>query len=90
MFWQLLVDGILLSTVAFAGALRAVRESGRDGIGLAGKPRGPARVSSVTPDAGVIAATALLTMGIGLAIGVVSAWQSVAMRVDEGLRPGRG
>ena len=32
----------------------------------------------MTPDAGVIAATALLTMGIGLAIGVVSAWQSVA------------
>ena len=44
----------------------------------------------MTPDAGVIAATALLTMGIGLAIGVVSAWQSVAVRVDEGLRPGRG
>jgi hypothetical protein len=44
----------------------------------------------VTPDAGVIAATALLTMGIGLAIGVVAAWQSVAaLRVDEGLRPGR-
>ena len=37
-----------------------------------------------------IAATALLTIGIGLAIGVVSAWQSVAVRVDEGLRPGRG
>ena len=44
----------------------------------------------MTPDAGVLAATALLTMGIGLAMGVVSAWQSVAVRVDEGLRPGRG
>ncbi|HEV8235586.1 MAG TPA: ABC transporter permease, partial [Gemmatimonadaceae bacterium] len=89
-FWQLLVDGILLSTVAFAGALplawgiiRVVTAS------LVGS-RGPARFPSVTPDAGVIAATALLTMGIGLAIGVVSAWQSVAVRVDEGLRPGRG
>jgi predicted permease len=37
----------------------------------------------------VIAAMLLLTIGIGLAIGVVSAWQSVAVRVDEGLRPGR-
>jgi ABC-type antimicrobial peptide transport system permease subunit len=53
-------------------------------------PRGPARFPSGTPDAGVIAATALLTMGIGLAIGVVSAWPSVAVRVDEGLRRGRG
>jgi predicted permease len=44
----------------------------------------------VTPDAGVLAATALLTVYIGLAMGVVSAWQSVAARVDEGLRPGRG
>jgi predicted permease len=44
----------------------------------------------VTPDAGVLAATALLTVGIGLAMGVVSAWQSVAVRVDEGLRPRRG
>jgi predicted permease len=44
----------------------------------------------VTPDAGgVLAATALLTVVIGLAIGVVSAWQSVAVRVDQSLR-GRG
>ena len=44
----------------------------------------------MTPDAGVIAATALLTVCIGLAIGVVSAWQSVTVRVDESLRRGRG
>ncbi len=44
----------------------------------------------MTPDAGwVLAATALLTVVIGLAIGVVSAWQSVAVRVDQSLR-GRG
>jgi hypothetical protein len=46
--------------------------------------RGSARFPSVTPDAGVIAAMALLAIGIGLAIGVVSAWQSVAVRVDQG------
>jgi predicted permease len=45
---------------------------------------------TVTPDAGVLAATALLTLLIGLAMGVVSAWRSVAARVDECLRPGRG
>jgi predicted permease len=44
----------------------------------------------MSPEAGVIAATALLTMGIGLAIGVVSAWRPVAVPVDEGLRTGRG
>ena len=44
----------------------------------------------MTPDAGVIVATALLTVGLGLAIGVVSAWRSVSAPVAEGLRPGRG
>lgn len=89
-FWQLLVDGILLSAVAFAGAVpfawgivRAVRASLV--VGLVA-PKFP----TVTPDAGVLAATALLTLLIGLAMGVVSAWRSVAARVDECLRPGRG
>jgi len=86
-FWQLLVDGILLSAAAFAvavplawGITRAVRAS---------LVFGQARFPAVTPDARVIAATALLTVCIGLAIGVVSAWQSVAVSVDESLR-GRG
>jgi predicted permease len=89
-FWQLLVDGILLSAVAFAAALPLAWGIIRVVTASLVSPRGPATFPSVTPDAGVIAATALLTMGIGLAIGVVSAWQSVAVRVDEGLRPGRG
>ena len=89
-FWQLLLDGILLSAVAFAGAVplawgivRAVTASLMVGL-LALK------FPTVTPDAGVLAATALLTLLIGLAMGVVSAWRSVAARVDECLRPGRG
>jgi predicted permease len=89
-FWQLLVDGILLSAVAFAGAvplawgiIRAVTASL-----MLGRMAG--RFPTVTPDARVLGATALLTVVIGLAIGVVSAWQSVVVRVDEGLRPGRG
>jgi predicted permease len=89
-FWQLLLDGILLATVALAGAVplawtivRAVTASLLFG-------RTSSKFSTLTPDAGVIAATALLTVCIGLAIGVVSAWQSVAVRVDESLRRGRG
>ena len=89
-FWQLLLDGILLSAVAFAGAVplawgivRGVRASLMAGLVLSKFP-------TVTPDAGVLAATALLTLLIGLAMGVVSAWRSVAVRVDEGLRRGRG
>jgi putative ABC transport system permease protein len=89
-FWQLLVDGILLSTVALAGALplawgiiRAVTASLVVG-------RATPKFPTVTPDARVLAATALLAVLIGLAIGVVSAWQSVAVRADEGRRPGRG
>jgi predicted permease len=88
-FWQLLIDGILLSAVAFAVAvplawwvIRAVSASLTTGLGLTKFP-------TVTPDAGVLAATALLTLMIGLAMGVVSAWRSVGTRVDEGLRPGR-
>ena len=81
-FWQLLVDGILLSAVAFVaavplewGIIRAVTASLMVGL---------RKFPTVTPDASVLAATALLTVLIGLAIGVVSAWQSVAVRVDEG------
>src|SRR5262249_5424470 len=73
-FWQLVLDGILLSAVAFAlavplawGIIRVVRASL-----MAGMMKFPA----VTPDAGVLAATALLTVSIGLAISVVSAWRS--------------
>ena len=62
--------------------------TGRKGVALVG--RTGEKFPTVTPDAGgVLAATALLTVVIGLAIGVVSAWQSVAVRVDESLR-GRG
>ena len=88
-FWQLLVDGLLLSAVAFVGAvplawgiIRAVTASLLFG-------RTSSKFLTLTPDAGVIAATALLTVCIGLAVGVVSAWQSVTVHVDEGLRPGR-
>jgi predicted permease len=51
---------------------------------------GLAKFPTVTPDAAVLAATALLTLLMGLAMGVVSAWQSVTDRVDECLRRGRG
>jgi predicted permease len=88
-FWQLLVDGILLSAVALAGAVPLAWGTVRLVTASLRAARGPVRFPSVTPDAGVIAAMALLAIGIGLAIGVVSAWQSVAVRVDEGLRPGR-
>ena len=88
-FWQLLVDGLLLSTVAFAGALplawgivRAVRASLL--VGRTGE-----KFPTVTPDAGgVLAATALLTGVIGLAIGVVPAWQSIGARGRKPARPG--
>ena len=92
-FWQLLVDGILLSAVAFAAAiplawaiLRVVRSTLMAGLLISKFP-------AVTPDAGVLAAAALLTLLIGLAMGVVSAWRSVAARparVAESLRSGRG
>jgi predicted permease len=89
-FWQLLVDGLLLSAVACAGAvpmawaiIRAVTPSLLFG-------RTSATFLTLTPDARVIAATALLTVGIGLAIGVVAAWQSITVPVDESLRRGRG
>jgi predicted permease len=88
-FWQLLADGLLLSTAAFAGALPLAWGICRIVAALLVTPRGPARLPSVTPDVRVIAATALLTIGIGLAIGAVAAWQSIAVRVDESLRPGR-
>lgn len=88
-FWQQLVDGILLSTLAFAAALPLSWGIIRVVSAALVTPRGPAKLPLMTPDAGVIAAAALLTIGIGLAIGTLSAWRSVSVRVDEGLRPGR-
>ena len=87
-FWQLLVDGILLSAVAFVAAIPLAWGIIR--VVTAALLVGRRALPRVTPDTRVIAVTALLTVGIGLAIGVVSAWQAVAVRVDEGLRPGRG
>src|SRR5262249_13932915 len=88
-FWQLLGDGILLSAVAFAGAgpLGWLVIRVRPAVLLGG--RGTAKFPTMTPDASVLAATALVTLFIGLAASVVSAWQSVAVRIDQGLRPGR-
>jgi ABC-type antimicrobial peptide transport system permease subunit len=87
-FWQLLVDGLLLSTVAFAGALplawgivRAVRASLL--VGRTGE-----KFPTVTPDAGGAAATALLTVVIGLAIGVVSGGVGRGARGRKPARPG--
>src|SRR4029453_12959518 len=89
-FWQLLVDGLLLSAVAWpggaplgGGSVRAVTASLLFG-------RTSSKFLTLTPDAGVIAATALLTVCIGLAVGVVAAWQAVKVPVDESLRSGRG
>src|SRR3954469_492614 len=86
-FWQLLLDGLLLAAVALAvavplawGIIRAVAASLMVGL---------FKFPTVTPDARVLGAAAVLTVLIGLAVGVVSAWRSVAARVDEGLRPGR-
>ena len=89
-FWQLLVDALLLSAVAFAaavpvawGIIQAVTASLLFG-------RTSSRFLTLTPDAGVIAATALLTVCLGVAVGAVSAWQSATVHVDESLRRGRG
>ena len=54
--------------MAFAGALPLAWGIIRVVTASLVSPRGPARFPSVTPDAGVIAATALLTMGIGFAM----------------------
>ncbi len=87
-FWQLLLDGILLSAVAFAGAVPL--SWGIIRAATASLMFGRTRFPTVTPDTGVLTATALVTLLIGLAMGVVSAWRSVAVRVHEGLRGGRG
>jgi putative ABC transport system permease protein len=89
-FWQLQVDGILLSAVALAGAVPLAWAIVRVVTASLMFGRTSSKFSTLTPDARVIAATAVLTVCIGLAIGVVSAWQSVAVHVDESLRRGRG
>jgi predicted permease len=89
-FWQMQVDGLLLSAVAFAGAVPLAWGIVRTVTASLLFGRTSSRFLTLTPDAGVIAATAVLTVCIGLAVGVVSAWQSVAVRVDESRRRGRG
>ena len=87
--WQLLVDGLLLSIVAFAGAVPLAWGIIRAVTAALVVGRTAGKFPTVTPDVGVLAATALLTVLIGLGIGVVPAWRSVAARVDQRLR-GRG
>ncbi|WP_291986952.1 ABC transporter permease [Luteitalea sp.] len=88
--WQLLLDGILLAAVAFIsavplawGIVQAVRASLITGLFTSKFP-------DVTPDIRVLALAALTTLLIALAMGAVSAWQSVTGRVDDCLRRGRG
>ena len=89
-FWQLLLDGLLLSAVAFAGAVPLAS-------GMVQLLRATLLADAIwsrtfppaTPDAGVLAAAALLTLLVGVTIGLVSAWRSVTAGVDEGLRRGR-
>ena len=89
-FWQLLLDGLLLSAVAFAGAVPLAS-------GMVQLLRATLLAEAIwsrtfppaTPDAGVLAAAALLTLLVGVTIGLVSAWRSVTAGVDEGLRRGR-
>src|SRR5919198_1050868 len=89
-FWQLLLDGLLLSAVAFAGAVPLAS-------GIVQLLRATLLADAIrsrtfppaTPDAGVLAAAALLTLLVGVTIGLVSAWRSVTVDVDEGLRRGR-
>src|SRR3954451_8576582 len=89
-FWQLLLDGLLLSAVAFAGAVplasgivQLLRAT------LLADANWSRTFPPATPDAGVLAAAALLTLLVGVTIGLVSAWRSVTVGVDEGLRRGR-
>src|SRR3954471_847952 len=89
-FWQLLLDGLLLSAVAFAGAVPLA--SGMVQLlraTLLADANGSRTFPPATPDAGVLAAAALLTLLVGVTIGLVSAWRSVTVGVDEGLRRGR-
>ena len=89
-FWQLLLDGLLLSAVAFAGAVPLA--SGMVQLlraTLLSEAIWSRTFPPATPDAGVLAAAALLTLLVGVTIGLVSAWRSVTAGVDEGLRRGR-
>ena len=88
-FWQMLLDALLLSSVAFACALPLAWGIIRAVMATLVRGRGTSTFPQVTPDAGVLAATAVLALLTGLAIGVVSAWQSTAVPLDEGLRSSR-
>src|SRR5215813_10202399 len=86
-FWQLLLDGILLSTAALTGAVPLAWAIVR--VMTASLAVATAKFPTMTPDARVLASTVLLTVVIGLAIGVVSAWRAVTAPVGEALRPGQ-
>jgi predicted permease len=88
-FWQMLLDALLLSSVAFAGALPLAAGITRAVTSTLVRGRGTSTFPPVTPEAGVLAATAFLTLLTGLAIGAVPAWQSTAVRLDQGLRSAR-
>lgn len=90
LFQQLLVDGLLLAMCGLAAAIPLAWWSTRVLTATLSVARTIPLQRPMTPDGRVLAVAAVVTMIIGLLIGILPAWRSVNGRVDDAVRRGRG
>ena len=86
---HVLIDGVLLALGGLAAALPFAWWTTRALTATLTIARGTPMLQSMTPDARVLSMAILVTVLIGLGIGILPAWQAVSGRVADGMRSGR-
>jgi predicted permease len=88
-FQQVLVDGVLLALGGLVASLPFAWWATRSLTAMLTVARGTPLLQSMAPDVRVLGVAALVTLLIGLVIGLLPAWRAVSGRTADGLRPGR-
>lgn len=86
---QILIDGVLLALGGLVASLPFAWWTIRAVTAEMTIARGTPLLQSLTPDARVLGGATLLTLLVGLVIGVLPAWWALSGRMTDGLRPGR-
>jgi putative ABC transport system permease protein len=88
-FQQVLVDGVLLALGGLVASLPFAWWTTRVLTAMLTVGRGTPMLQSLAPDARVLGVATLVTLLIGLGIGILPAWRAVSGRLVDGLRRGR-
>ena len=86
---QILIDGVFLALAGLVAALPFAWWTTRVFTATVSIARGTPMLQTLTPDARVLGVATLVTLVIGVVIGILPAWRAVSGRMADGLRPGR-